>query len=140
MTKLLIIDDETYPLHVYMRALEREGFSVEHSADIDDALCHAAKTQYDVILLDIMMSPGQRYANADHQEGLRTGTLAYSDLTRVSPNARIIVVTNVTDADVRNELCEMSPKPMIVNKVDYPPIQLIQLIRDILGSKPMKEK
>jgi DNA-binding response OmpR family regulator len=36
--KILIIDDETLPTGYYVRALQREGFSVSQSHSVDQAL------------------------------------------------------------------------------------------------------
>lgn len=55
--KILVVDDEDRIRRLVRMYLEREGFIVEEADNGDDALQLAFKTDYDVILLDIMM-PG----------------------------------------------------------------------------------
>ncbi len=54
---ILLVEDETRVADFIRRGLAAEGWSVDHVADGDDALEHAAVNSYDVILLDLML-PG----------------------------------------------------------------------------------
>src|SRR5271157_3955937 len=39
------------------RGLEREGYAVDVASDGDDAVWHATETEYDAIVLDVMIPP-----------------------------------------------------------------------------------
>ncbi len=54
---ILLVEDETRVADFIRRGLSAEGWSVDHAADGEDALEHAASNTYDVILLDLML-PG----------------------------------------------------------------------------------
>lgn len=54
---ILLVEDETRVADFIRRGLAAEGWSVDHAADGEDALEHAATNVYDVILLDLML-PG----------------------------------------------------------------------------------
>ena len=54
---ILLVEDEARVAHFIRRGLSAEGWSVDHAADGEDALEHAASNSYDVILLDLML-PG----------------------------------------------------------------------------------
>ncbi len=54
---ILLVEDETRVADFIRRGLSAEGWSVDHAADGEDALEHAAANSYDVILLDLML-PG----------------------------------------------------------------------------------
>lgn len=54
---ILLVEDELRVADFIRRGLAAEGWSVDHAADGEDALEHAASHTYDVILLDLML-PG----------------------------------------------------------------------------------
>ena len=54
---ILLVEDEARVADFIRRGLAAEGWSVDHAADGEDALEHAASNSYDVILLDLML-PG----------------------------------------------------------------------------------
>ena len=54
---ILLVEDETRVADFIRRGLSAEGWAVDHAADGEDALEHAASNSYDVILLDLML-PG----------------------------------------------------------------------------------
>jgi len=54
---ILLVEDEVRVADFIRRGLSAEGWAVDHAADGEDALEHAASNSYDVILLDLML-PG----------------------------------------------------------------------------------
>ena len=54
---ILLVEDEARVADFIRRGLAAEGWAVDHAADGEDALEHAASNSYDVILLDLML-PG----------------------------------------------------------------------------------
>ncbi|NRB03528.1 MAG: response regulator transcription factor [Rhodobacteraceae bacterium] len=54
---ILLVEDESRVADFIRRGLSAEGWAVDHAADGEDALEHAASNSYDVILLDLML-PG----------------------------------------------------------------------------------
>lgn len=54
---ILLVEDEARVADFIRRGLSAEGWAVDHAADGEDALEHAASNNYDVILLDLML-PG----------------------------------------------------------------------------------
>lgn len=53
--RLLIIEDEPDLLSGLLRALRRGGYSVDTAADGEDGLSKAQQTDYDAIVLDVML-------------------------------------------------------------------------------------
>jgi two-component system OmpR family response regulator len=56
--RVLVVEDEAKLANVLRRGLRRKGMGVDVAADGDEALVRAAATDYDVILLDVML-PGR---------------------------------------------------------------------------------
>jgi two-component system OmpR family response regulator len=56
--RVLVVEDEAKLANVLRRGLRRKGMGVDIAADGDEALVRATATDYDVILLDVML-PGR---------------------------------------------------------------------------------
>ncbi|MCA9330849.1 response regulator [Candidatus Saccharibacteria bacterium] len=52
---VLIIEDEVFISDLYVRTLEKAGYTVTVVSDGNDALAQALTDKYDIILLDIMI-------------------------------------------------------------------------------------
>lgn len=55
MSKLLIVDDERRIREMIRKYAEFEGYSVEEAEDGMDAIAHCQRTEYDLIIMDVMM-------------------------------------------------------------------------------------
>src|SRR5271169_185662 len=55
--RLLVVEDEPDLLTVLLRALRKEGYAVDSAADGEEGLYKAQSTDYDAIVLDMML-PG----------------------------------------------------------------------------------
>ena len=53
--RLLVVEDEPDLLAGLARALRKEGYAVDTAADGEDGLAKAISTEYDVIVLDVML-------------------------------------------------------------------------------------
>ena len=53
--RLLVVEDEPDLLTVLLRALRKEGYAVDSAADGEEALYKAQSTDYDAIVLDVML-------------------------------------------------------------------------------------
>jgi two-component system OmpR family response regulator len=57
-TRLLVVEDDVKLARALHRGLEQEGYAVDLALTGDDALAHAGTTDYDAIVLDLML-PGR---------------------------------------------------------------------------------
>ncbi|NCU39169.1 response regulator transcription factor, partial [Candidatus Saccharibacteria bacterium] len=82
---ILIIEDDRFIGEMYVRSLQRAGYTVDWMVDGNDGSVAARNKSYDLIMLDIML-PEKR--GSEILEELR-----HDDVDLV-PNTRIIVLTN----------------------------------------------
>ncbi len=132
---VLLVDDETMPSDLYVRALERVGFKVEQRFDPDEALAFVEKEGQNIkaIILDVMMPPGS-YGNKRTEDGLTTGVLLYADLQQRCPYVPIFVTTNTANHATLQQFPQ-GPLLRIIQKIDYPPRALIKLVQEMIDKE-----
>ena len=132
MAKILFVDDENRRAQLYLDELLQSGHDTVLKTETDEALTYLQQNQdIDVLILDIMMPPGIKFAGKTEQ-GLDTGVVLYDEIRRIAPRLPVIVLTNVSDREVaqkfRNENnCWYYPKS------DVLPFELAEDIREILA-------
>lgn len=131
---ILMIDDEPEYTITYKDELELSGYQVEFVRDVDSALEFFEKHrgQIELVILDIMMSPGRALADVDTQNGLRTGVPLFDRIRELAPGLPILILTNVSDEKVaahfrRKENCRFR------RKEDYLPFELVKEVTEFLN-------
>ncbi len=138
---ILLVDDDRLPtMRFYIKALTQEGYTVEHRFDPDGALEFIAQAgpEIAIIILDIMMPPGDAYKEEDTNEGLKAGLLLGRDISRRCPQKPIIVLTNVRNPDTLSAFSKI-PLARIVQKTECSPFELVELVNDTFaqtGERP----
>ena len=74
--RLLVVEDEPDLLAGLTLALRREGYSIDSAADGEEGLYKAVHTEYDAIILDVMLLTA-RDRSADRVRGLDAGADDY---------------------------------------------------------------
>lgn len=130
---VLMVDDDRLPMSYYVKALKLEHFRVKHCLDPDAALHFAKQKGHEicVIILDIMMPPGKAYKNKATNEGLRTGTFLFGNLREYSPDAPVIILTNVRNPETLREF-HGKDKVRVIQKKECPPFELVELVKSVL--------
>ncbi len=98
--KILFVDDDPYDSQSYIDELLDLGFSVSHIQSVDDALRMVKKNHYDVIVLDIMMSPGKSFSEIETAGGFKTGIPLAREIREYQSSALIVSLTKSTDPEV----------------------------------------
>ena len=88
-TRVLVVEDDSALRQLMLLALSEEGYDTEEAEDGGTALVLAARRQFDVILLDIMMPKMDGWAFLD----------AYS--RRDGQPARVIICSALVEAEPR---------------------------------------
>jgi CheY-like chemotaxis protein len=126
---ILIVDNEELQMQYYINVLEMGGFKVFHCLKADLIVKMVNKTNPDLIILDMMMPPGRKYKQLNHNNGLWTGRLVLEDLMKSNPDKNIIIFSQIP----RSALNEWIPndKVSFVSKLDYSPSQLLSFVQNI---------
>lgn len=80
-TKILVVDDEARIRRLLKMYLERENYVIEEAENGDEAIAKGLETNYDLILLDLMM-PGTDGIEVCRQIREKSYTNYYADRKR----------------------------------------------------------
>jgi len=118
--KILCIEDDRFIGEMYVRSLQKAGYSVDWVIDGDDGLVAARSKKYDLLLLDIMLP---ERGGKEILESLK----AKEDLI---PNTKVIVLTNFEqDEESREEMKKHADAYLI--KAEITPRRLIEIIQKL---------
>jgi CheY-like chemotaxis protein len=131
--KVLIVDEEPAAMGYYIDALTECGFDVGVCENPSEAADMCRSLMPDLIILDIMMPPGDKYRGENHHDGLRTGFFVLRDLRSCCKDVPVIVLTNVTDRESL-ALFEGGPQLHIIGKPDCPPFELVTVVHGIIAA------
>jgi len=119
--RILCIEDDLFIGEMYHRSLTRAGYQVDLISSGAEGLKAATTTQYDLILLDVMLPEkrGTEILQALRGEG--------RDLV---PNSRILVLTNF-DQDDESKMAMQSKADGYLIKADITPRKLLEIIQSM---------
>ncbi len=120
MNKVLVVEDDITLREMYVEILKTENFILETALDGEDALVKIKSFMPDVILLDLFIP---KINGMDLLKSIKANP--------VTKNIKVIVSTNV---HVSQEELLQNGAEYVLLKADYNPQQLIQKIREILGT------
>jgi CheY-like chemotaxis protein len=133
---VLLIDDDVLCMRWYLEALKEEDFEAYQVRDPDAAIEYLSNTHTlrpDVIVLDIMLPPGQRYrGRPDCRGGLDTGILLYEEIRKICTDVPVIFLTSVLNPST---LSALRPKAAVYDKSDLAPFELASVLRRVLGEE-----
>ncbi len=131
---ILFVDDEKREMDSYVQELELSGYKVVFKKDADVALEFFEKSlnEIDLVILDIMMSPGSSFKQMDTQMGLRTGIAFYKKIREKASELPVLIFTNVSDEKV-SETFLKETKCQFLRKENYLPFEVVDEVKKILG-------
>lgn len=118
---ILCIEDDRFIGEMYVRSLQKAGYTVEWMVDGNDGLVAARNKPYDLIILDLML-PEQR--GDQILDALRNGT------TDLIPNSKVLVMTNFEQDDAAREAM-LSRVDGYLIKADITPRRLLEVIEEL---------
>jgi CheY-like chemotaxis protein len=142
---ILLIDDEPRGISSYKEDLQLElepKYEVKYLKRVDDALRFFEEKagQIDLIILDIMMPPGESFRDDKTTEsGLRTGVSFYERVRKTAPKLPVIILTNVSDPRVLDRF-NREANCWFLQKKDVLPFQLTETVVGILSPSGPSER
>jgi len=144
--RILFIDDElpergaTLPpfgdvMSYYVQALCDSGFEVVKCHTVEELPILAKQERYSVIILDIMMPPGQEYSPDETWHGLRTGITVAHDLEEICPGTPIIILTNVRMSELLAQVNKLPNVARVFSKEECPPLKLVAEINSVMRER-----
>ncbi len=124
MAKILLVEDYESIRNVYLFALTEEGFQTDTAASGADALTMVAKSEYDLICLDMVML---QYSGLEFLKAFRA---QYPE-----SKTKVIVVSNIDSPNIIDQAKALGVEQYLV-KSHYTPKQLATVIRETLGPAP----
>ncbi len=138
---VLFVDDEVLPAKLYLRALQESGFKVIHLKSVDEALHFAETAQdrvsVDLLVLDLMMPPGEALKDEETLDGVTTGLVLRGALRKYYPKQPIVFLTNINNPEILQPL-EDEPGTRILHKFSYPPFELVDEMKKVLEAAVSK--
>lgn len=143
---VLFVDDELVPgqdapngnyMWYYARALRDAGFNVTEVGTTDEAFGQLTgdTKPYRLILLDVLLPPGQQLAEEDTQQGTRTGLILAQRFRRLFADPLIPIVVFTQYRRLANDHAfKIIPACHVLLKDDFTPIKLADELRRILGT------
>ena|ERR1041384_6409494 len=130
---ILLVDDDRRTQH-YQDELEYEGYKVYLQTNVDDAWRFFNKhiNEIDLLVLDIVMPPGNSLKRYDTKQGRRTGVLFYDRIRKKAPDIPIIILTVLDDDDIVKKF-SMETGCWYYHKQQCLPYDLVQIIEKIVG-------
>lgn len=123
---ILVIEDDRFIGEMYVRTLQREGYTVDWMVDGHDGYVAAINKAYDLILLDIML-PEMR--GIDILKALRNPT------ENKIPTSKVVVLTNF-DQDLDSRADMQSNADAYLIKADITPHKLVEIIKQFDETQP----
>lgn len=133
--KILFVDDEPYFMRAHIEALKDEGYTVDQAEDGNEALEKVEVSEYDLIILDIIMPPGDlENTNAGMRTGLRIHEIIRQQLRLTTP---IVFLTVVGSQEEHQHIRHIEreygrPRPPILIKPVLPS-EVVEWAQKILG-------
>lgn len=118
---ILVVEDDRFIGEMYVRSLQRSGYTVDWVTSGNDGIEAATQRQYDLLLLDVMLPEKQGH------EVLRQLRTEGEDKI---PHSRIIVLTNFDQDDESRAAMQAKADGYLI-KADITPKKLLEIIADM---------
>lgn len=122
MTSVLLAEDDERIRAIYAFALEHEGFEVAMASSGAEALSWVEQRQFDVILLDMLMSG---------MSGL--DFLRAYDVKTHCPQTKVIALTNFDSPQIVAKAQKLGVTQYLT-KADYEPKEIVEYIRKLVAT------
>jgi len=139
LKRILFVDDEDWSVKPYFEKLRDRGCEVDLAVDGDGALAHLQQQRYDLVVLDIMLPPGEKMGRG--VEPRKTGEvllrrLRAGELPKLKTAAEVpvMVLTAVTDQKLADKLQELNVAHIFQKPASF--AEVTDRLLELLFTKP----
>lgn len=122
MANILLVEDYESLRTIYVTTLTREKHAVQAASNADEGLTLASKSDFDVIILDLLMP---------HSDGF---DFLQAFEPKKHPLTNIIVLSNIYTAEIMNRAFELGASQYLL-KADITPQQLASIVHDTIAER-----
>jgi DNA-binding response OmpR family regulator len=122
---ILIVEDDRFIGEMYVRSLNKAGYSVDWMVDGNDGLIAARNKPYDLMLLDVML-PERR--GGEILQILRGG------VENLIPGTKVVVLTNFDQTEQARRDMEQYADGYLI-KAEITPKKLLAFIEKLAGTR-----
>jgi two-component system chemotaxis response regulator CheY len=124
MTTVLVVDDTHFLRMRLVKLLAEQGYDVVEAVDGVQAVDAYQATRPDLVLMDIVMP-------------LKTGLEALTDILRLDPQARVIMLTALGQEHTVFRAFQLGARDYLLKP--YSNERLLETIEKVLGSAPVPD-
>ena len=129
--KVLFVDDDEFLIRPYIDAFDSAGFQTSHVETASQALRYLERNSPDIIVLDVMMSPGRDFGHRETAGGHETGIALAKRIRRSHPDVFIFAFTSTVKV---HDWFPQDPRFSVIRKSSAPiPEDLLRQVRLRLG-------
>ncbi|WP_088241936.1 response regulator [Calothrix rhizosoleniae] len=135
LANILFVDDEPRGIKNFIDELIFSGYQVNFQNNIDSAEKYLQQhhNTIQLVILDIMMPPGETLRMQDTDNGMKTGILFRNKIRSDFPELPIILFTNFhPDPQLKQEIHD-DPKSLLLQKYNYLPFELVEVVQNFFN-------
>lgn len=125
MPKILLVEDDPFIAEIYQKKLGESGFEVVNAVTGRDALRKIAETQFDLVLLDIVLP---ELSGMDILHELR-------EKPEYDKNLKVVVFSNLSSPE-EQEATRKAGATGFISKTDFTPSKVVEEVRRYLNTAP----
>ena len=126
MPKILLVEDDPFIAEIYQKKLGESGFEVVNAVTGREALRKIAETQFDLVLLDIVLP---ELSGMDILHELR-------DKPEYDKNLKVVVFSNLSSPE-EQEATRKAGATGFISKTDFTPSKVVEEVRRYLNAAPL---
>ncbi len=141
LKRILFVDDEDWSVKPYFEKLQDQGCEVDLATDGDQALARLQQQSYDLVVLDIMLPPGEKMG--ENVEPRKTGEVLLRRLRagklpdlKTAANVPVVVLTAVTDQKLSDKIQALDVAHIFQKPASFAEVtdRILDLLRTEKGS------
>ncbi|MGH7492149.1 MAG: response regulator transcription factor [bacterium] len=134
--RILFVDDEDWSVKPYFEKLQDQDCEVDLALDGDEALARLQQQSYDLVVLDIMLPPGEKMGqNVEPRKAgevlLRRLRAAELPGQKTAANVPVMVLTAVTDQKLSDKIQELNVAEIFQKPASFAEVtdRILELLR-----------